>query len=76
MTLKPTRYIWKNGHFLPWEEATTHVLTHSLHYGTAVFEGIRAYETARGPALFQAKAHYNRLNDSAFLYGHDLRLHP
>ncbi|MDO8261482.1 MAG: branched chain amino acid aminotransferase, partial [Candidatus Magasanikbacteria bacterium] len=40
-----TPWIWKNGEFIKWEEATTHVLTHALHYGTAVFEGIRAYET-------------------------------
>lgn len=63
-----TPWIWKNGNFIPWEEATTHVLTHALHYGTAVFEGIRAYETPSGPAIFQAKAHYQRLLDSAKIY--------
>lgn len=63
-----TPWIWKNGHFIKWEDATTHVLTHALHYGTAVFEGIRAYETANGPAIFQAKAHYQRLLDSAKIY--------
>jgi branched-chain amino acid aminotransferase len=63
-----TPWIWKNGEFIKWEEATTHVLTHALHYGTAVFEGIRAYETPEGPAIFQAKAHYQRLLDSAKIY--------
>jgi branched-chain amino acid aminotransferase len=63
-----TPWIWKNGHFIKWEDATTHVLTHALHYGTAVFEGIRAYETPTGPAIFQAKAHYQRLLDSAKIY--------
>jgi len=63
-----TPWIWKNGNFIKWEDATTHVLTHALHYGTAVFEGIRAYETPNGPAIFQAKAHYQRLLDSAKIY--------
>ncbi len=63
--MKPTPYIWKNGQLIDWESATTHVLTHALHYGTAVFEGIRAYETPKGPAIFRAKEHYERLADSA-----------
>ena len=45
--------IWKNGEFVPWEEAQVHVLSHGLHYGTGVFEGIRCYETERGPAIFR-----------------------
>jgi branched-chain amino acid aminotransferase len=60
--------IWKNGEFLPWEEATTHVLTHGLHYGTGVFEGIRCYETERGPAIFRHADHLDRLAKSAELY--------
>lgn len=66
--MKPSNYIWKNGDLIPWEQATTHVLTHALHYGTAVFEGIRAYETPRGPAIFKAKEHYQRLVDSAKIF--------
>ena len=66
--MKPSPYIWKNGALIPWEQATTHVLTHALHYGTAVFEGIRAYETPKGPAIFRAKDHYQRLVDSAKIY--------
>ncbi|HTT95215.1 MAG TPA: branched-chain amino acid transaminase [Solirubrobacterales bacterium] len=60
--------IWKNGEFVPWDDAKVHVLTHGLHYGTGVFEGIRAYETERGPAIFRAKEHFDRLQKSAELY--------
>jgi branched-chain amino acid aminotransferase len=60
--------IWKNGEFIAWDDAKVHVLTHGLHYGTGVFEGVRAYETERGPAIFRAKEHYERLQKSAELY--------
>ena len=70
--MQPTPYIWKNGHWLNWEDATVHVLTHALHYGTAVFEGVRAYETAQGPAIFRAKDHYDRLVHSAHIYLMDI----
>ena len=60
--------IWKNGEFVPWDDAKVHVLTHGLHYGTGVFEGIRAYETERGPAIFRAQEHFERLEKSAELY--------
>lgn len=66
--MKPTKYIWKNNEFIPWELATTHVLTHALHYGTGVFEGIRAYSTSRGTAIFRASDHYQRLIESAIIY--------
>jgi len=66
--MNESRYIWKNGELLEWEKATTHVLTHSLHYGSSVFEGIRAYETEKGPAIFKAKDHYDRLHASAKAY--------
>lgn len=65
--MKETKYIWKNGKLVNWADATTHVLTHALHYGTAVFEGIRAYNTPKGPAIFKAKEHYDRLLESAKL---------
>ena len=65
--MKKSKYIWKNGSFLNWDDASTHVLSHALHYGTAVFEGIRAYETSKGPAIFKAKEHYDRLMASAKL---------
>lgn len=60
--------IWQNGEFVPWGEATTHVLSHGLHYGTGVFEGIRCYETERGPAVFRHREHLERLQKSAELY--------
>jgi branched-chain amino acid aminotransferase len=61
--------IWKNGEFIAWDDAKVHVLTHGLHYGTGVFEGIRAYDTdERGPAIFRSQEHYDRLVKSASLY--------
>ena len=60
--------IWHNGELVPWEEAKVHVLTHGLHYGTGVFEGIRAYETAEGTAIFRLHDHLERLLHSAELY--------
>ena len=60
--------IWHNGEFVPWEEAKVHVLSHGLHYGTGVFEGIRCYETERGPAIFRHGDHLDRLAKSAELY--------
>ncbi|MBQ1656974.1 MAG: branched-chain amino acid transaminase [Rhodocyclaceae bacterium] len=61
-------FIWQDGKLVPWREATTHVLTHSLHYGLAVFEGLRAYKTDRGPAIFRLKEHTDRLFNSAHIY--------
>jgi len=57
--------IWYDGKLVPWREATTHVLTHTLHYGMGVFEGVRAYETSTGPAIFRLQDHTNRLFNSA-----------
>src|SRR6187455_986885 len=65
MPITPTEKIWMNGELVPWENARIHVLTHSLHYGTGVFEGIRAYETDRGPAVFRLTDHVERLFNSA-----------
>jgi branched-chain amino acid aminotransferase len=64
--------IWANGELVPWEDAKVHVLTHALHYGTGVFEGIRAYETEQGPAIFRHREHLERLERSARLYYMDL----
>ena len=63
-----TEWIWMNGEFVPWDDAKVHVLSHGLHYGTGVFEGIRAYETERGPAIFRHRDHLDRLHRSAELY--------
>jgi branched-chain amino acid aminotransferase len=64
--------IWQNGEFVAWEDAKVHVLTHGLHYGTGVFEGIRCYETDRGPGIFRHVDHLDRLERSAKLYYMDL----
>ncbi|MBZ0142721.1 MAG: branched-chain amino acid transaminase [Rhodocyclaceae bacterium] len=61
-------FIWHDGKLVPWREATTHVLTHSLHYGLAVFEGLRAYKTDDGAAIFRLKEHTDRLFNSAHIY--------
>ena len=61
-------HIWYDGQLVPWRNATTHVLTHSLHYGLAVFEGVRAYNTVRGTAIFRLKEHTERLFNSAHIY--------
>jgi branched-chain amino acid aminotransferase len=72
MPITPTTNIWMNGDLVPWEQATTHVLTHTLHYGTGVFEGIRAYETADGPGVFRLTEHMQRLHESAQIMMMDL----
>ncbi len=64
-----TEKIWMDGEFLPWDEAKIHVLTHSLHYGLGVFEGIRCYKTTRGPSVFRLEEHMRRLYDSAHIVG-------
>lgn len=69
MSLKPTRYIWFKGQLVPWEQATVHVMTYALHMGAAVFEGIRCYDTHRGPAFFRLQPHLRRLLGSARIYG-------
>ena len=61
-------FIWHDGKLVPWREATTHVLTHSLHYGLAVFEGVRAYNTINGTAIFRLREHTQRLLNSAHIY--------
>ena len=61
-------FIWYDGKLVPWRDATTHVLTHSLHYGLAVFEGVRAYKTVSGTAIFRLKEHTDRLFNSAHIY--------
>jgi branched-chain amino acid aminotransferase len=60
--------IWYDGKMVPWRQATTHVLTHSLHYGLAVFEGLRAYQTAKGTAIFRLEEHTQRLLNSAHIF--------
>jgi branched-chain amino acid aminotransferase len=64
--------IWMDGELVAWDDATIHVLTHTLHYGCGVFEGIRAYETSRGPAVFRLEEHIDRLFNSAAIYMLDI----
>jgi len=59
------KFIWKNGSFEKWEDTSVHILSHTMHYGTGVFEGLRAYKTNNGPAIFRLKDHTNRLFDAA-----------
>ena len=69
MAIKEAKLIWKNGKFIPWAEATTHVMTHGLHYGTGVFEGMRAYNTKhKGVCVFRNREHIERLAFSAKVY--------
>ena len=66
--IKPTEKIWHNGKFLDWDDAKVHVMTHALHYGTSVFEGIRCYNTPSGGAIFRPHEHIRRFFDSAKIY--------
>ncbi|HEX8143094.1 MAG TPA: branched-chain amino acid transaminase [Pyrinomonadaceae bacterium] len=69
MTFDETKWVWMDGDLIPWVNATTHVSSHALHYGTGVFEGMRCYETVDGPAIFRLDAHLERLYASAEIYG-------
>ena len=71
-TLIPTPKIWMNGKLVDWDQAQVHVLTHTLHYGTGVFEGIRAYETKNGTAIFRLTEHIERLFRSAHILGMEM----
>ena len=66
--MEKSEWIWMNGDFVAWDDAKVHVLSHGLHYGTGVFEGIRCYETERGPAVFRHHEHLERLARSAEMY--------
>ena len=68
MPVKKTSKIWMNGKFVDWDSATIHVLSHVVHYGTSWFEGIRCYDTAKGPAVFRLDRHVRRLFDSLKIY--------
>ena len=68
MAIQETDFIWRNGELVDWQDAQTHILSHALHYGTSVFEGVRAYDTPVGPVIFRLKDHIRRLFDSARMY--------
>ena len=66
--MEQSDFIWMNGEYVPWQDAQVHVLTHALHYGTSVFEGVRCYDTEIGPAIFRHQDHIDRLFRSAEAY--------
>ncbi|HEY7946060.1 MAG TPA: aminotransferase class IV, partial [Acidimicrobiales bacterium] len=68
MPITPTEKIWMDGELVDWADATVHVLTHTMHYGSGVFEGIRAYGTSNGPAVFRLREHIERLFASAKVF--------
>jgi branched-chain amino acid aminotransferase len=68
MPIPATQHIWFNGKLVPWDQAQVHVLSHALHYGSSVFEGVRAYATARGLSIFRLSDHTRRLFESAKIY--------
>jgi branched-chain amino acid aminotransferase len=72
MPIQKTEKIWHNGELIPWEEATIHVMSHVVHYGSSVFEGVRCYAPPHGPAIFRAPEHMQRLLDSAKIYRIDV----
>jgi branched-chain amino acid aminotransferase len=72
MPITPTPKIWMNGDLVDWDQAQVHILTHTLHYGMGVFEGIRAYETSQGPAIFRLTEHIERLHNSAKILGMEI----
>lgn len=72
MAIEKVEKIWMNGKLVPWDEAKVHILTHALHYGSGVFEGIRAYQTDKGPAVFRLTDHIKRLFRSAKIYSMEI----
>lgn len=69
----PTQKIWRNGQLVDWADATVHVMSHAMHYGSSVFEGMRCYETPQGGAIFRLRDHIRRLHDSARIYRIEMR---
>ena len=72
MAIQKTEKIWHNGKLIPWDKATLHVMSHVVHYGSSVFEGVRCYAPPTGPAIFRAREHMQRLLDSAKIYRIDV----
>ncbi len=70
--MEKSEFIWFNGELVPWDKATIHVLSHVVHYGSSVFEGVRCYTTPKGPAIFRLREHTRRLFDSAKVYRMEL----
>ncbi len=72
MAIKASEYIWYNGQLIPWDDAKLHVMAHVVNYGSSMFEGIRCYQTAKGPAIFRLRDHLQRLLDSCKIYRIDV----
>ncbi|MGA1523190.1 MAG: branched-chain amino acid transaminase [Planctomycetota bacterium] len=72
MSINATEWIWHDGKLVPWNDAQVHVLAHGLHFGSSVFEGIRVYDTHRGPCFFRLREHIDRMFDSARVYRMDI----
>lgn len=72
MAINEANFIWRNGELIDWKDAQIHVLSHALHYGTSMFEGIRVYDTPSGPAVFRLTDHIRRLQDSARIYAFEI----
>jgi len=72
MPIQKTEKVWHNGKFINWDDATIHVMSHVVHYGSSLFEGIRCYAPPSGPAIFRATEHIQRLIDSARIYRTEL----
>ncbi|MEO0098881.1 MAG: aminotransferase class IV, partial [candidate division WOR-3 bacterium] len=68
MPIEKAKFIWMDGKLVPWDEAKIHILSHVVHYGTGVFEGLRCYKTKKGSAIFRLKEHTERLFNSAKIY--------
>jgi len=76
MAFEETRFVWKDGEIIKWRDATIHLASHALHYGSGVFEGVRCYHTVRGSAIFRLSAHLERLYHSANIYGIEIPYTP
>src|SRR6202795_1702593 len=72
MAIQKTEKIWHNGKLIPWDDAQLHVMSHVVNYGSSVFEGVRCYSLPKGPAIFRATEHMQRLLDSAKIYRIDV----
>ena len=76
MPIPESEYIWFDGKLVPWKDAKVHVLSHVLHYGSSIFEGIRCYKTAKGPAVFRLQPHLKRMYDSCRVYRMEIPYSP
>ena len=73
MAISETKWIWRDGEFIKWNDAQVHVLSHSMQFGSAIFEGIRCYSTPKGPAVFRLREHLTRLLNSCKIYRMDIK---